>query len=72
MAFANNIWVCINAVMPIVIMVFAISYISRFLFRWEKAHTMNSILKENIEDILITIFSEDEKGGWRKKRNMIE
>lgn len=33
MAFANNIWVCINAVMPIVIMVFAISYISRFLFR---------------------------------------
>lgn len=32
-AFANNTWAWINAVMPIVIMVFAISYIIRSLFR---------------------------------------
>ena len=32
-AFANNTWAWINAVMPIVIMVFAIGYIIRSLFR---------------------------------------
>lgn len=32
-AFANNTWAWINAVMPIVIMVFAIRYIIRSLFR---------------------------------------
>ena len=32
-AFANNTWARINAVMPIVIMVFAIRYIIRSLFR---------------------------------------
>ena len=32
-AFANNTWAWINAVMPILIMVFAISYIIRSLFR---------------------------------------
>ena len=32
-AFANNTWAWINAVMPILIMVFAIVYIIRFLFR---------------------------------------
>ena len=31
--FANNTWAWINAVMPILIMVFAISYIIRSLFR---------------------------------------
>lgn len=31
--FANNTWAWINAVMPIVIMVFAIGYIIRSLFR---------------------------------------
>lgn len=33
MAFANNTWAWINAVIPIVIMVFAIGYIIRYLFR---------------------------------------
>lgn len=32
-AFANNTWAWINVVMPIVIMVFAIGYIIRSLFR---------------------------------------
>ena len=32
-AFANNTWAWINAVMPIVIMVLAIGYIIRSLFR---------------------------------------
>ena len=32
-AFANNTWAWINAVMPLVIMVFAIGYIIRSLFR---------------------------------------
>lgn len=32
-AIANNTWVWINAVMPVVIMVFAIGYIIRSLFR---------------------------------------
>lgn len=32
-AFANNTWAWINAVMPIVIMVFVIGYIIRSLFR---------------------------------------
>lgn len=32
-AFANNTWAWINAVMPIVIMVFAIGYIIGSLFR---------------------------------------
>ena len=32
-AFANNTWTWINAVMPILIMVFAIGYIIRSLFR---------------------------------------
>lgn len=32
-AFANNTWAWINAVMPIVIMAFAIGYIIRSLFR---------------------------------------
>ena len=32
-AFANNTWAWINAVMPIVIMVFAIGYIIKSLFK---------------------------------------
>lgn len=32
-AFANNTWAWIDAVMPIVIMIFAVGYIIRSLFR---------------------------------------
>ena len=32
-AFANNTWAWINAVMPIMIMIFAVGYIIRSLFR---------------------------------------
>ena len=35
-AFANNTWAWIDAIMPVVIMVFAIGYVIRSLFRQKK------------------------------------